>query len=172
MDINNKYVVFDLETSGLDVNRDYIIEIGAVKIENGEITDRFSTLVNCPQMESLTKEIEELTGITYEQVKTAPSVGSVLQEFYKFARGCILVAHNLPFDFAFLRNWGFWCGIWFDEFEKSAIDTVALAEEKLCGKVENYKLFTLAKYFGIEFNAHRALNDAETTAEIFLKLAI
>lgn len=168
---NNTMVIVDLETSGLDRNLDYIIEIGAVKIEKGEIADKFSTLVNCPQMESLPEEVEELTGISYEQIKTAPRVGEVLQRFYGFAKGSILVAHNLPFDFAFLRNWGFWCKVWFDEFEDNAIDTVALAKEKLCGKVDNYKLSTIAKYFNIEFTHHRALDDAEATAKILLELA-
>lgn len=167
---NNKIVVFDLETSGLDKNLDYIIETGAVKIEGGNITDKFITFVNCPQMESLPKEVEELTGISFEQIKNAPRVGEVLQKFYDFAKGSILVAHNLPFDFAFLRNWGFWCGISFDEFEKNAIDTVSLAKEKLCGEIDNYKLSTIAKHFNIEFTHHRASDDAEATAKILLAM--
>jgi len=169
--LNERFVVVDLETSGLNKNRDYIIELGAVKIENGKITDNYSTLVFCPQMVALSTEIEELTGIHYEDLKNAPHVGEVLKTFYEFAKGCTLVVHNLPFDFAFLRNWGFWCGVWFDEFEKSAIDTVALAKKLLGDKVENYKLSTLANYYGVEFTHHRALNDAETTAKIFLELA-
>lgn len=172
MDIlQNKYVVVDLETSGLDKNRDYIIEVGAVKIENGKITDRFSSLVNTPQMEFLPKEVAKLTGITFEQLKTAPSVGEVLRQLYNFSKGCILVAHNLPFDYAFLRNWGFWCGISFDEFENGAIDTVEFGKQILGGKVENYKLSTLAEYFGTESAHHRALDDAEATAKIFIALA-
>ena len=85
--------------------------------------------------------------------------------------GAIVVAHNLPFDFAFLRNWGFWCGVPFDEFENDVIDTVALAREVLGNKVKNYKLTTLAEYFNIEFNQHRALDDAEATAKILIKLS-
>lgn len=171
MDISNeKFVVFDLETSGLDKNRDYIIEFGAVKIENGKITDKYSSLVFCPQMQSLPKAVEELTGITYDELRAAPPVDEVLKKFYKFSKGCTLVAHNLPFDFAFLRNWGFCCGVWFDEFEKSAIDTVALAKKILGDRVANYKLSTIAKYFDIEFTHHCALTDAEATAKIFLAL--
>ena len=165
-----KFVVFDLETTGLDCNRDYIIEIGAVKIEKGKITERFSTFANSLQLQSIPQEIEELTGISYEQVKDAPLIDVVLKQFYEFAKGCILVAHNLPFDFAFLRNWGFWCGVDFNEFDKDALDTVVLAKEILNDKVKNYKLSTLAKYFGIEFTHHRALNDAEATAKILIKL--
>lgn len=172
MDIlNDKFVVVDLETSGLDKNRDYIIELGAVKIVNGKIKDKYSTLVLCPQMQSLPKEVEELTEIHYEELKKAPAIGEVLKQFYEFANGCTLVAHNLPFDFAFLRNWGFWCGVWFDEFEKFAIDTIELAKQVLGDKVANYKLCTIAKHFGIEFAHHRALSDAEATAKIFLELA-
>lgn len=164
-------VIVDLETSGLDINRDYIIEVGAVKIENGKIRDKFSSLVNSPQMESLPEEVEKLTGITFEQLKTAPTIGDVLQKFYDFAKGSILVAHNLPFDFAFLRNWGFWCRVNFDEFEKDATDTVALAKQVLGDKVKNYNLATLADYFNTEFNHHRALDDAEATAKILLEFA-
>ena len=163
-------VVVDLETSGLDKNRDYIIEVGAVKIEEGKICDKFATLVYTPQMKCLPPEVESLTGITYEQLKGAPLVEEVLQKLYKFAKDCTLVAHNLPFDFAFLRNWGFWCGVHFDEFEKDAIDTIDLAKQVLGDKVKNYKLATLADYFNIEFNHHRALDYAEVTAKIFLEL--
>ena len=171
MDIlNNKFVVVDLETSGLDKNRDYIIEIAALKIENGKICDKFSTLVYTPQMKCLLPEVESLTGITYEQLKGAPLVEEVLQKLYKFANGCILVFHNLPFQFAFLRNWGFWCGVHFEEFEKDAIDTIDLAKQVLDDKVENYKLATLADYFNIEFTPQLTLDYAEATAKIFLDL--
>ncbi len=170
MDIfNNKYVVLDLETSGLNKNYDYIIEVGAVKIENGEISERFSTLVNTTQMRELPKEIEVLTGIKFADLQSAPSIDSVLRELYGFMKGCTLVVHNLPFDYAFLRNWGFWCGVHFDEFS-DGIDTVKLAQEKLGDKVLNFKLPTLTNYFNIEFTNHRALHDAETTAKIFLEL--
>ena len=172
MDIlNNKFVVVDLETSGLDKNRDYIIDVGAVKIEKGEICDKFATFVYTPQMKCLPLEVESLTGIKYEQLKGAPLVEEVLQKLYKFAKDCTLVAHNLPFDFAFLRNWGFWCGVPFDEFKDKVIDTVELAKQVLGDNVANYKLLTLADYFNIKFTHHRALDDAETTANILLELA-
>lgn len=164
-------VVVDLETTGLDRNTDFIIEVGAVKIEKGEINESYYSLANNPQMQSLPEEIEGLTGISYEQLKTAPFVGEVLKGLFEFSRSCIIVAHNLPFDFAFLRNWGFWCGVPFDEFKDNAIDTVALAKQILGNKVENYKLSTLAKHFNIEFNHHRALDDAEATAKILIELS-
>lgn len=164
-----KFVVVDLETTGLDTHKDYIIEIGAVKIVKGKITDKFSTFVSCSA--SLPSEIVELTGITENDVKDAPAIEEALKSLRQFMQGCTLVAHNLPFDFAFLRNWGFWCGVDFNEFEKNALDTVELAKEILESEVENYKLSTLAKYFGVEFTHHRALNDAEATSKIFIKLA-
>lgn len=166
---NKKIVVVDLETTGLDPNRDFIIEIGAVKIEKGKITEKFSTFVACPV--SLPSEIVVLTGITEKELKGAPAMEDALKSLREFMEGCTLVAHNFPFDFAFLSKWGFWCGVPFDQFEKGALDTVALAKEILGEQVENYKLSTLAKYFGIEFTRHRALDDAETTAKILLELA-
>ena len=172
MDIlNRNFAVFDLETSGLDKNRDYIIEVGAVKIENGVICDRFSTLVKTQQMTELPEEIEKLTGIKFSELQSAPSVVTALQELYDFANGCTFVAHNAPFDTAFLGNWGFWCGIDFYTATRGAIDTVKLAQEILGAKVKNYKLSTIAEYFKIEFTPHRALDDAEATAKIFLELA-
>ena len=171
MDIlNNKFVVVDLETSGLDKNRDYIIEIAAVKIENGKICDKFSTLVYTPQMKCLLPEVESLTGIKFEQLKGAPYIDEVLKKLYNFSKGCTLVAHNLPFDFAFLRNWGFWCGVHFDEFEKDALDAIQLAKNVLDDKVKNYKLATLADYFNIKFTPQLTLDYAEVTAKIFLEL--
>jgi DNA polymerase-3 subunit alpha (Gram-positive type) len=164
-----KFVVVDLETTGLDKNRDYIIEIGAVKIEKGKITEKFSTFVSCPV--SLPSEIVDLTGITENDLAGALMIEEALKNLKEFMQGCTLVAHNLPFDYSFLRNWGFWCGVDFNGFEKDALDTVILAKEVLKNEVENFKLSTLAKYFGIEFTHHRALNDAEATVKIFLKLA-
>lgn len=168
---NNTIVIVDLETSGLDRNRDFILEVAAVKIENGEIKDKFSSFANNPQMKTLPEEIEKLTGITFDQLKSAPFIGEVVWQLYNFSKDCILVAHNLPFDFAFLRNWCFWCGISFDEFKNGVIDTVELFKQVLGNKVENYRLPTLANYFGIDLTDYRALTCAETTAKIFLELA-
>ena len=140
-----------------------------VKIAGGKITETFSTFVSCPV--SLPAEIVELTGITESDLRGAPTIEEALKNLGEFMRGCALVAHNLLFDFAFLRNWGSRCGVDFNEFEKDALDTVELAREVLKNRVENYKLSTLAKYFRIAFSHHRALNDAETTAEIFIGLA-
>lgn len=172
MDIlKDRFVVVDLETTGLDVNRDYIIEIGAVKIENGICGDMFSSYVANSRLQKLPEKITMLTGITDNDLLNAPSIEDVLARFKEFADGCTLVAHNLQFDFSFLRNWGFWCGVDFNPFAKDAIDTIECAKSILGGKVKNYKLSTLAEYFGISFVHHRALNDAVATAELFIKLA-
>ena len=164
-----KFVVVDLETTGLDTYRNHIIEIGAVRIENGKITEKFSTFVSCPV--NLPAEIVDLTGIAENDLKNAPVIEEALKNLWEFMHDCILVVHNLPFDYAFLRKWGSECGLSFDGVEKNALDTVDLAREILENEVENFKLSTLAKYFGIEFAHHRALNDAEATAKILIKLA-
>lgn len=172
MDIlKDRFVVVDLETTGLDVNRDYIIEIGAVKIENGKCGDTFSSFASCVQMQKLSEKITALTGITDNDLVNAPPIENVLAQLKNFAEGHILVAHNLPFDFAFLRNWGFRCDVDFDPFAKDAIDTIEYAKRILGGQVKNYKLSTLAEYFDVQFTHHRAFTDAVATAEIFIKLA-
>lgn len=168
---NSKSVVFDIETTGLRNNVvtgefDYIIEVGAIKIEREKITEKFASFVSCP--EKLAECIINLTGITNEDLKDAPAVDKVLKDFCEFCKGCILVAHNLPFDYRFISYYGEKYGIYFNN---QKLDTVVLAKEILHGKVENYKLSTLANYFNIKFTHHRALNDAETTAKILLELA-
>lgn len=172
MDIEKgKYVVVDLETTGLDVNRDFILEIGAVKIENGVVAGAFSSFASSLQLSKLSEEITTITGITDADIKNAPPIECVLERFVAFAHGCTLVAHNLPFVFAFLRNWGFWCGVDFDPFAKDAIDTLEYAESVLGNNVKDCKLSTLAKHFGIRVANRRALSEAEATAKVFTALA-
>ena len=168
---NNKIVVFDIETTGLRNNVvtgefDYIIEVGAVKIEQGKICDKFSSFVSCP--EKLAEAIVNLTGITNYDLENAPTVDKVLKDFYEFCKDCILVAHNLPFDYRFISYYGEQCGLY---FANKKLDTIVLAKEVLRDKVENYKLLTLAACFNINFTHHRARCDAETTAKILLELA-
>ena len=101
--LKDKFVVVDLETSGLSYS-DHIIEIGAVKIINGEITEKFHSFVACPI--KLSPEIELLTGIKDEDLFGAPTVDKALKELHSFCEGCILVAHNLPFDYSFVKKYG------------------------------------------------------------------
>ncbi len=166
--IKGKFVVFDLETTGLNNtpgtgSMDRIIEVGAVKIEGGAIIEKFSTFVSCPT--KLSAEIVSLTGITDEMLVGAPEVGDVLADFYKFTAGCTLVGHNVNFDYRFIRYYGEKEGFL---FEQKQIDTVAFAQSML--RLSNYKLNTVADHFGFTFNHHRAFDDAFVTAKIFIEL--
>ncbi len=167
---DNKFVVFDLETTGLNSsavsgNMDAILEIGAYKIEGGEITECFSTFVN-PERE-LSEEIINLTGITEEMIAGAPSCDSVMPDFFKFCDGCILVGHNVAgFDFKFVDHY---CAKIGYILERKLIDTIPLSQELLLG-LSNYKLNTVAAKFNITFNHHRATDDALATAKIFIEL--
>ena len=167
---NNVFVVFDLETTGLNNNpamgkMDSIIEIGAVKIVNGELAEKFSTFVACK--ERLSNEIINLTGIKDEDLIGAPTVDKVLADFFKFTDGAYLVGHNVNFDYRFVRYYGEQNGYMFD---KKMFDTLLLAQEVLRGKLPNYKLNSVADYYGFTFNHHRAFDDACVTAKAFVEL--
>ncbi len=166
----NVFVCFDLETTGLNNNpamgrMDRIIEIGAVKIVDGEIREKFSSFVACP--ERLSKEIIELTGIQDADLVGAPEVDKVLADFYKFTDGAILVGHNVTFDYRFVKYYGEQNGYMFD---KKQYDTLSLAQEMLRGQIANYKLNSVADYYGFTFNHHRAFDDACVTAKVFIEL--
>ena len=168
--LNNSFVVFDLETTGLNSspvsgNMDRIIEIGAYKIENGQICQCFSTFIN-PQRR-LSDEIIKLTGITEEMVADAPTYEDVMPDFFKFCSGSILVGHNIAgFDFKFVD---YYCARLGYVLERKIIDTIPLSQELLLG-LSNYKLNTIADKFKITFNHHRATDDALATAKIFIEL--
>ncbi len=161
-----KYVVVDLETTGLSKGgvMDRIIEIGAVKIENGHICERFSSFVACPVR--LSPEIIDITGITDDMLVGAPEIDAVIADFYKFSAGCGLVAHNTSFDCKLIRYYGDRAGYVFDHPQ---YDTVTLAQE-LLPQLKNFKLNTVADYFHFEFHHHRAYADAFVTAKIFMEL--
>ncbi len=165
------FVVVDLETTGLNMNpagglTDRIIEIGAVKIEEGKISERFSSFVACPV--KLSEEIIGLTGITDDMLVGAPPIEDVIADFYKFCAGAELVAHNgFMFDFKFIRFYGEQEGYL---FEHRTHDTLNLAQE-LLPMLSNHKLDTIAEKFGFTFNHHRAFDDAFVTAKIFLEFA-
>lgn len=162
--IDGTFVVFDLETTGFSPIKDKIIEIGAVKVQEGKIVDRFSTFVN-PKI-PIPFEITKLTGIDDSMVETAPEIEAVLPEFLAFCEDAILVAHNASFDVSFLaqncRNQGM-------DPNFIAVDTVALARA-LMPTLSKYKLNIVAKALNISLeNHHRAVDDAGATAEIFVK---
>jgi len=157
-------VVFDIETTGFDKENDRIIEIGAVKVVNGEITDRYSTFIN-PKV-PIPARIEELTHISDEMVMDSPEIDVILPQFLEFCKDCILVAHNASFDTGFIRNKAEKLGL---PFDFTIVDTVGLARILLPG-LSKYKLNIVAKELGISLeNHHRAVDDAGATAEIYVK---
>ncbi len=159
------YVVFDIETTGFSPLKNKIIEIGAVKVEKGLITDRFSTFIN-PGV-PIPFRIEQLTGINDNMVLGSPNIEQVLPEFLEFCKDAVLVAHNASFDMSFILHNAKELGY---EFDPTYLDTVGLARY-LLPKLNRYKLDTVAKELGISLeNHHRAVDDAEATAGIFQKL--
>lgn len=159
------FICFDIETTGLSAARDKITEIGAVKVENGIITDRFSTFAN-PEM-PIPQKITQLTGITDEMVKDAPSQSEAVSAFLEFAGDNVLVAHNAPFDTSFIAKA---CEDMGREYNYTSIDTVAISRAILTD-IKNCKLDTVAKFLRLgEFNHHRATDDAEMLAKIFISL--
>ena len=157
------FVVFDFETTGLDINSE-VIELGAVKIENGVICETLSTFVN-PHM-TIPQNIVELTSITDKDVHNAPDMSDVIADFYKFSENCILVAHNAAFDKMFVDKYAKLNGYL---FANKTMDTLEMARRSVVCK--NYKLGTLCDYFGINLEgAHRAVNDCVATAKLFIEL--
>ena len=162
--LQDTYVVFDLETTGFSPIQDKIIEIGAVKVEHGAITERFSTFVN-PKI-PIPFKITDLTGITDDMVMDAEPVEEVLPKFLDFVGDAVLVAHNAGFDVSFIEQ-----NCRYQEIEKEfiSVDTVALARV-LLPTLSKYKLNVVAKALNISLeNHHRAVDDAQATAEIFVR---
>lgn len=165
--INGKnIVVFDIETTGLDPANDQIIELGAVKIIDGNIVEKFSTFVK--PTKKIPYEVIDLTGITNEMVENAPPVEYVIKEFYDFTRDCIISGHNvIGFDMKFVRRFGEELGL---EFDNEIIDTLNESRRVLL-KLSHYNLGTVVKALGLTLEgAHRAWNDAYATAQVLLKL--
>lgn len=159
------FICFDIETTGLSAARDKITEIGAVKVENGVITDTFSTFAN-PEM-PIPQKITQLTGITDDMVKDAPSQSEAVSAFLEFAGDNVLVAHNAPFDTSFIAKA---CEDMGREYNYTSIDTVAISRAILTD-IKNCKLDTVVKFLRLgDFNHHRATDDAEMLARIFINL--
>ena len=161
MPFDGSFVAFDLETTGLSRYTDRITEIGAVLVENGEITAEFNTFAD-PQRK-LDPENIRLTGITDEMLVGAPSQEEAIRAFLDFAGDRPLVAHNAAFDMGFMREGCARSGI---KFDYPSIDTLILAQ-KLLPNLSKHKLDVVAKYLRLpEFNHHRASDDAATAARI------
>ena len=162
--LDGSFVVFDIETTGFSPLTCKIIEIGAVRVENGEITDRFSTFVN-PKV-PIPFRIEQLTSINDGMVMGAPPIEEVLPEFLKFCDGAVMVAHNADFDMSFIIENCHRQGLP-DDF--TYVDTVGMARF-LLPALNRFKLDTVAKAVGVNLqHHHRAVDDAECTAHIFVK---
>lgn len=171
---NNNFIVFDTETTGFAPNIIYgkIIEIGAVKIINGEIVDRFSTFINPGKIygkqQKIPKKIVEVTSITDDDVKDAPEIYEVMKNFNNFiGNDSVLVAHNAKFDIRFLN---FWLNEQCKFHEADSYICTMELDKILFPDAENHKLCSCIERFGIKNeHAHRAVDDAEATAKLFLK---
>ncbi len=157
----NDVVVFDFETTGFEFNKNEIIEIGAVKLKNGEISEAFSTFVK--PKNSIPEEITNLTHITNEMVKDAYPIEKIIPDFYKFCYGCVIMAYNIDFDYKFLdfnaKKLGY-------NFNNRQVDALYLARLNVAG-AKNFKLGSICAKLGVSLEgAHRAVNDAVATAEV------
>ena len=161
--LDGEFCVFDTETTGLDPGVEYLTEIGAVLVRNGEVVEEFDTFVKPGK--AITPKITELTGITNEMVADAPGEAEALQAFLEFAGGRILVAHNAhSFDIRFLRAAARRSGI---AFEPTYIDTLTMAQAMYPG-LHNYKQGTINKHLELPaYEAHRACEDSAALGRIF-----
>lgn len=156
------YVVFDLETTGLEAKTSEIIEIGALKYRNNELVEEFSVLIN-PECE-IPDVITNITGITEDLVKNERTIKEVLPEFIAFIEDLPLIAHNSPFDLGFIEEKINKLGL--PMIQNKNLDTVELAR-KYIPKAYNYKLETLKKYFHLDYGSHRSVDDCKTTNYVY-----
>lgn len=160
------YVAFDLETTGLCVEENCIIEFGALKVRDGAVAGRFMTFVR-PE-EAITEKITEITGIDNAMVKDAPPIEAVMKAFVEFCEDDVLIGHNLPFDFSFAKKYAGRLGY---PFEKKGIDTLKIARS-VCTGLTSKSLGALCEHYGIiNDRAHRAYHDALATAKLYQTLA-
>ncbi len=161
----NSYISIDLETTGLEPKHDKIIEIGALRVVDGEIQGSFSTFVN-PGRE-LAQRITELTGIRDEDLFYAPYIETVLPDLMDFMGDLPILGHSILFDFSFLKKAAVNQKL---VFEKKAVDTLKIARKYL-PELESRSLDYLCKHYEIAHQAHRALEDAKATHILYQKLA-
>lgn len=158
------FVVFDLETFGLNSHKNEIIEIGAIKLKGTRIVDTFSSFVNPNKI--IPKKISELTHITQDMVDNAPTIEDVLPKFLEFTKDAVMVAHNSAFDMGFIRRDAKkYMGI---DYKPPIIDTLQMARD-LYPDLKGYNLDRLNKIFKLSLeNHHRAIDDAQSTAKLFI----
>lgn len=163
--IDSPFVVFDIETTGLDNKKDKITEIGAVKVVKGEIVDKWSTFVN--PCRPIPENITNLTGINDAMVKNAPKIEEVFGSFLEFSKDCVLVAHNAAFDIGFMEQEAQQHGF---EFDFCVLDTLMLAR-CMYPELPNFRLDTITKHLHVILeNHHRAVDDAKATADAFVRM--
>ncbi|MDD7739486.1 MAG: exonuclease domain-containing protein [Lachnospiraceae bacterium] len=163
--INRNFVVLDLETTGLTPKKDRILEIGAVKIQDGRITETYETFVN--PMIGIPPTITKLTGITDKMVENAPDNTTAVTGFLEFCGDLPLLGHNISFDYRFIKHSAVNLGL---SFEKEALDTLHIARCAL-PDLESRSLEYLCSYYGISReNAHRAMDDVMETLELYIRL--
>ncbi len=164
-EFDDEMVVFDIETTGLSNRTCKIIEIGAVKVKSGVVTDRMNIFVD-PECK-IPEEITKLTSITDEMVAGAPKEREAVEEFLRFAGDSMLIAHNAAFDIGFIRVAAERAGL---KFDNSYLDTVGLSKF-VNPELKNHKLDTIAKHYELDdFHHHRAEDDAEVLAKIFFRM--
>lgn len=166
--LSGEIIAFDLETTGLNVANEKIIEIGAVKIKNFEVVDRFNTFVN-PQR-PIPEKITNLTGIDDSMVANAPFEDEAFEKFAEFTgKNPVLVAHNADFDTGFIKTLATRLG---KDFSFTSVDTLEFSRSVL-DDLKKHKLDVVAKHLGLgDFEHHRACDDAEICGQIFVKLAL
>lgn len=165
-EIPNNYIVFDLETTGLKASEEKIIEIGAIKVENGEIIGTFEELVN-PEKD-INPNITGITHITNDMVEGKRTISEVLPDFLSFIGDYTLIGHNVKFDLSFL--WQNIRELGLERMTNDYLDTMKISKI-LLPNLPGYSLSNLTKYYGIDENGHhRALRDVEMTREVLEKL--
>ncbi len=157
--IPENYVVFDLETTGFSPEYAEIIEIGAIRVKEGIIKERFRTYVN--PRRGIPKQITELTGISAEQTARAPRIEEAIERFLSFIGDDILIAHNASFDLRFVCTV---CAILGHRFENDVIDSIKIAKRYIVSK--SYKLEVLKNMLGIRLPSHNALDDCTVTGKV------
>jgi len=162
--LNKEYVVFDIETTGLNDQKDEITEIGAVRIKNGKITEQFTSLIKINGHVPL--EIVGITGISDDMLINSPRISAVIPDFLKFIEGATLVGHNVGFDIKFVKRFAAAEDYY---ISNPIMDTMELSRQYL-PQLKRNDLHTVADYFSVVFHHHRALSDAYATAEVFIEL--
>lgn len=157
----NSYVCVDIETTGLNPKTDKIIEIGAVKVVDGQVTEQFEHFVNPGR--KLEERIVQLTGICDKDIQNSPFIDEILPGFLKFTQNFVLLGHSLLFDYSFLKKAAVNQKL---SFEKQGIDTLKIAR-KFLPELESRSLPFLCKHYEISHHAHRALEDAKATSLLY-----